>query len=139
VASETTDVTGKRGLIWVEEKIRETDAYAYQSRATGSRSAVATQRSQVPALLYTKLNSRQNDFVKFDAIEGRVLIDRKLSVTGFKKQKDDLVRMHRALAQNASLGFSGVIELPTRGEVRKVRRMLSRLGANKHLKVRLAK
>ncbi|ATE71069.1 putative Ig domain-containing protein [Lysobacter capsici] len=130
-----------RGLIFVQEpqgNFAKTSVQ-YESRAAGAFSDVASQRRGVPALRYDHPNPSSNtyDFVKFDGIEpdGLTLIDRKLSITTFKKQIDSLRRASLAVSQNP--GYKAVFELPSQAEVRNALRILQRNGIT-NIKVRVA-
>jgi filamentous hemagglutinin len=125
-----------RGLTWVQETptSRDLRVINYQGSAPSARSVIATRRPEVPALRFTNPNEAGQNLVRFDGMEGTVLIDRKLSVTTRPKQKDDLQRMAVALHQNP--GYSGRIEVPNEREARRVSRILRELGINDVLSVR---
>jgi filamentous hemagglutinin len=100
------------------------DARFYEDGATGARSSLLSKCRQVPVLDRT-LPDGTIVSVKFDGIDGRVLIDRKRSVTSFKKSKDQALRQSQALREN---GMSGRWEVPNDAEASRARKMLSDLG-----------
>ena len=63
--------------------------------------------------------------VRFDGAEGRVLIDRKISVTTFPKSQRQALHQSRALEQH---GLTGRWEVPTQAERVRALRMFQRLG-----------
>ena len=65
----------------------------------------------MPALRFDNPNPRGKKEVRFDGLDGDVLVDRKLSITGRSKQARDLQRMWDALRQNP--GQIARIEVPT--------------------------
>lgn len=96
----------------------------YEDAATGARSSLATKRSQVPVLDRT-LPDGSKATVKFDGIDGNVLIDRKTRVTTFPKSKDQALRQSHALREN---GYTGRWEVPNSAEATRARKMLEDLG-----------
>ena len=100
------------------------EAYAYQSGATGARSNRLTGRGQAPALDYLGPDGVRLS-VKFDGLEGAVLIDRKISVHTGEKTRALARRQSEALRQN---GLTGVWELPTEAEAARAQQLLVREG-----------
>lgn len=63
----------------------------YNDSATGARSNPATQSGQAPALERTMPDGSIR-LVKFDGVDGEVLVDRKISVVTTSKSKDQALR-----------------------------------------------
>ena len=96
------------GLTWVAENARMSpEALAYQSGATGARSGIA------PALRY----SDRSGLVRFDGLDGRVLIDRKLSFYSTPKARLALDRASMAVKQNPF--YSLRIEVPNMAQYKR--------------------
>jgi filamentous hemagglutinin len=96
----------------------------YEDAATGARSSIPTQRRQVPVLDRTLPDGTKAQ-VKFDGIDGNVLIDRKTSITTFPKSKSQAMRQSEALSQN---GLTGRWEVPNESQAARARKMLGDLG-----------
>jgi hypothetical protein len=117
-----------RGVVWVEEpRTAGAAAEAYQSTAPGARGInPVSGRREVPGLRFDNPNPNGKSVVRFDGLDGDVLVDRKLSITGRSKQARDLRRMWQALRQNQ--GHIARIEVPTEAIKRAADRRLRRLG-----------
>jgi filamentous hemagglutinin len=85
---------------------------------------IASKRSQVPTLEFEDPSGNVRQ-VKFDGIDGDVLIDRKTSVTTFESSKDQMLRQSEALRQN---GYKGRWEVPDNAEQAVARKLLDELG-----------
>jgi filamentous hemagglutinin len=95
---------------WVDENLSTNQAARdYNDSATGARSNSATQSGQAPALERT-LPDGSVRLVKFDGLDGDVLVDRKLAVVTTEKSQAQLIRQSDALSQN---GLTGRWEVPT--------------------------
>jgi hypothetical protein len=106
-----------RGLTWVAENARMSpEAFAYQSGATGARAGVA------PALRY----SDRSGLVRFDGLDGRLLIDRKLSFYSTPKARLALDRASMAVRQNPF--YSLRIEVPNMVQYKRGMRLLGEQG-----------
>ncbi|NNA70104.1 hypothetical protein [Pseudomonas gessardii] len=81
----------------------------YNDSATGARSNPATQSGQAPALERT-MPDGSTRLVKFDGMDGKVLVDRKISVVTTSKSKDQVLRQSDVLSQN---GLTARWEVPT--------------------------
>ena len=126
---------GGRTVRWVDESATmSSQARLYQSGAAGARSNVATRSPQAPQVSYTAADG-STKVVRFDGLEGNVLIDRKVSVTTFPKSQDQALRQSRALQQN---GFTGRWEVPSAAEAARAQRMLQQLGIT-NIEVRIIK
>nr|WP_242628955.1 hemagglutinin repeat-containing protein [Xanthomonas oryzae] len=89
-AAEKRELTGE--ITWVDEKASMgPKARNYNDSAPGARSNVETQSSQAPAItrITPEGTARQ---VKFDGVDGDVLVDRKISVVTTPKVKDQALR-----------------------------------------------
>jgi hypothetical protein len=98
-------------------------ARVYDEGAMGSRSNIETQKGQALTLARTTSDGRTAT-VRFDGVDGDVLIDRKLSVVTTKKVKGQVLRQSEALQQN---GLTGRWEVPTQAQAARATRMFSRL------------
>jgi filamentous hemagglutinin len=95
-----------------------------EDAATGARSSIPSQTRQVPVLDRT-LPDGTSAPVKFDGIDGNVLIDRKTTVTTFPKSEAQALRQSEALQQN---GLTGRWEVPNETQAARARKMLNGLG-----------
>jgi filamentous hemagglutinin len=110
---------------WVDETAAMSPrAFAYQSGAPGARSNMLTRRLQSPVLLYERPDGVLQP-LRFDGLEGNVLIDRKVSVTTFRKSQVQALHQSEALSQT---GLSGRWEVPTASAAARARTMLEKLG-----------
>jgi len=108
---------GRSSVRWVEENANMGGAArAYERGAAGAREGLA------PALV-----GPGGNLVKFDGIEGSVLIDRKVAVTTFPKAYYQAFRQSQALKAN---GFLGRWEVPTQAEANRATAIFNRLGIN---------
>jgi RHS repeat-associated protein len=133
VAGPSRRTTGIDTVRWVDEggNLRAgrspgmpSDAYEYQSQATGARSNASTGRSQAPRLEYTDATG-ESATVKFDGLEGIRLIDRKTAIhTGPKTQ---LLAQRQSMAL-AKQGLEGVWEVPNASEAARATKLLQDLG-----------
>ena len=99
-------------------------ARKFEDAALGARSRIATKRRQVPVLDRT-LPDGKKAAVKFDGIDGNVLIDRKIFITTFPKSKSQALRQAQALSEN---GLSGRWEVPSLSQASRARKLLRDLG-----------
>jgi hypothetical protein len=112
-------------VTWVDENAAmSARAHNYNDAATGARSNLATQSSQAPAIERT-LSDGSATIVKFDGLDGSVLIDRKLSVVTTNKAKNQALRQSQALSEN---GLTGRWEVPTQAEANRAIKMFNELG-----------
>ena len=113
-----------RGLKWTDENAHMSKrARDYGDSATGARSNIHTQSSQVPALLYDNPFGGRNS-VRFDGLDGDVLIDRKISTYGSKKAKLQARRQAAAAQQN---GKCVRWEVPNQAAATRAKNMLEDL------------
>ncbi|WP_208605643.1 hypothetical protein [Rhizobium aegyptiacum] len=99
-------------------------ARLYDDGAIGSRSNVETQKGQAPTLTRTTPDG-QKASVRFDGVDGDVLIDRKISVVTTQKVKDQVLRQSEALQQN---GLSGRWEVPNQSQADRATKIFKDLG-----------
>ncbi|WP_207306886.1 hypothetical protein [Xanthomonas oryzae] len=122
-AAEKRELTGE--ITWVDEKASMgPKARNYNDSAPGARSNVETQSSQAPAItrITPEGTARQ---VKFDGVDGDVLVDRKISVVTTPKVKDQALRQSQALSEQ---GLSGRWEVPTQAQANRAQKMFDELG-----------
>lgn len=101
-----------------------TRARAYDDGAMGSRSSIETRKGQAPALTRTTADGKTAS-VRFDGVEGDVLIDRKLSVVTTPKAKNQVLRQSEALEQN---GLTARWEVPTQAQANRAIKVFEELG-----------
>lgn len=80
----------------------------------------------MPAL-QRRLSNGTVSQVKFDGIDGNVLIDRKVSVTTFEKSKIQALRQSEALQQN---GLTGRWEVPSQAQANRANSLFNELKIN---------
>ncbi len=111
-------------ITWVDENAGMSSAARnYDDGATGARSNVETQRRQAPALTRTTEDGG-TALVRFDGVDGDVLIDRKVSVVTTAKAKNQATRQSAALAEN---GLTARWEVPTQTQANRANRMFEEL------------
>ncbi|EJL98177.1 putative hemagglutinin, partial [Pseudomonas sp. GM102] len=110
---------------WVDENAgMSSRARDYNDTATGARSNPATQSGQAPALERT-MPDGSTRLVKFDGVDGDVLVDRKISVVTTSKSKDQALRQSDVLSQN---GLTARWEVPTQAQAARAQKMFDELG-----------
>jgi filamentous hemagglutinin len=110
---------------WVDENAGMSKiARDYNDSATGARSNPVTQSGQAPALERT-MPDGSTRLVKFDGVDGDVLVDRKISVVTTNKAKDQALRQSEVLNQN---GLTGRWEVSSDAQAARATKMLSDLG-----------
>ncbi|WP_250157080.1 pre-toxin TG domain-containing protein [Achromobacter deleyi] len=110
---------------WVDENAgMSSRARDYNDSATGARSNPATQTGQAPALERT-MPDESTRLVKFDGVDGDVLVDRKISVVTTSKSKDQALRQSDVLSQN---GLTARWEVPTQAQAARAQKMFDELG-----------
>ncbi|WP_193557084.1 hypothetical protein, partial [Pseudomonas viridiflava] len=110
---------------WVDENAgMSSRARDYNDSATGARSNPATQSGQAPALERTMPDGSIR-LVKFDGVDGEVLVDRKISVVTTSKSKDQALRQSDVLSQN---GLTARWEVPTQAQANRAQKMFDELG-----------
>jgi len=112
---------------FVDESASMSDrARRFEDSAIGARSNPVTRSGQAPQLT-RKLTDGTERPVRFDGLEGDVLIDRKLSVVTTKKAQNQAVRQSEALSQN---GYRGRWEVPNESQKRRAESMFKKLDIN---------
>lgn len=112
-------------ITWIDEGASMSPrARAYDEGALGSRSNVDTKMGQAPTLSRTAADG-QTTTVRFDGVDGDVLIERKLSVVTSSKAKAQALRQSEALQQN---GLTGRWEVPTQSQANRASKMFNELG-----------
>ena len=110
---------------WVDENASMSNqARDYQATAAGARSNPATRSPQAPQLEYTDGRGERRA-VRFDGVEGNVVIDRKLSVVTTAKARNQALRQSEALRQN---GLMGRWEVSSQAEANRATKMFKELG-----------
>jgi RHS repeat-associated protein len=112
-------------VTWVDEKAAmKPNARDYQATAAGARSNPATRSPQAPQISYTN-SAGSNKTVRFDGVDGNVMVDRKLSVVTTTKAQNQAQRQSEALRQN---NLRGRWEVPTQAEANRAAGMFKKLG-----------
>jgi len=133
IADELT-IAGKK-VFWVEENAgMSQQARDYNDSATGAQSNPDTKKGLAPALERT-LSDGTTKLVKFDGVDGEVLVDRKISVVTTNKSKDQALRQSEALSQN---GLEGRWEVSSETQANRAIKMLNDLGIS-NIKVKVVK
>ncbi|HHY6272031.1 TPA: type VI secretion system tube protein TssD [Salmonella enterica] len=120
---------------WVDENAGMSQrARNYNDSATGARSNIHTQKGQAPTIdrTDTKNNNRP---VRFDGVDGNVMIDRKISVVTTQKAKDQAIRQSDALKNNK---MTGRWEVPNQTQANRAQKMFDELGI-KNIEVKIVK
>jgi len=114
----------KEKVTWVDENATmKPDARQYQDCATGARCNVVTQRQQAPSIERT-LEDGSKKVVRFDGLDGDILIDRKISVVTTSKAKEQALRQSQALKEN---GMTARWEVPTQTQANRAEKMFREL------------
>ncbi len=109
---------------WVDENAAMSKrARKYDDGAIGARSNALTKMPQAPQLMRT-LEDGVTRGVRFDGLDGDILIDRKISVVTTRKAKGQALRQSQALSEN---GLTGRWEVPTDAQARRAQRMFEEL------------
>ena len=110
---------------WVDENASMSQrARDYNDSASGARSNIETQKGQGPSIDRIDANG-VNKPVRFDGVDGNVMIDRKVSVVTTQKAKDQAVRQSEALKNN---GMTGRWEVPSQAQANRAQKMFDELG-----------
>jgi len=100
------------------------NARQYQDCATGARCNAVTQNSQAPSIERTLPDGSKKP-VRFDGLDGDVLIDRKTSVVTTSKAKEQALRQSQSLKEN---GMTARWEVPTQTQANRAEKMFRELG-----------
>ncbi|QIK15143.1 filamentous hemagglutinin N-terminal domain-containing protein [Leclercia sp. 29361] len=118
---------------WVDENARMSNrARDYNDSASGARSNIETKKGQAPAIdrIDDKGVTRP---VRFDGVEGNIMIDRKISVVTTAKAKNQALRQSEALQNN---GMTGRWEVPNQTQANRAQKMFDELGI-KNIEVKI--
>ncbi|MEO7688804.1 MAG: LysM peptidoglycan-binding domain-containing protein [Sphingomonas sp.] len=114
-------------VVWVDENVGLKGlAKDYNDSAMGARSNPFTKTGQAPALERTMPDGTTR-LVKFDGVDGNVMVDRKVAIVTTQKAKDQALRQSEVLAQN---GLTGRWEVPTVAQQTRAVKMLNTLNVN---------
>lgn len=109
----------------VDENAHMSDeAREYQDSAEGARSNAETRKGQAPSLNRTLPDGKKRP-VRFDGVDGKVMIDRKISIYTTKKAKNAAKRQSQALAEN---NLKGRWEVPNQAEANRAQKIFDELG-----------
>jgi filamentous hemagglutinin len=106
----------------------------YNDSVSGARSNAISGNSQAPSLKYSNKDGIEKT-VRFDGIEDKILIDRKLAVVTTEKARNQALRQSEALEQN---GLLGRWEVPTESELNRALKMFEELNV-KNIGVKVVK
>lgn len=98
----------------------------YNDSALGARSNPLTKSGQAPALERTMADGTKR-LVKFDGVDGQVMVDRKVSIVTTQKAMDQALRQSEVLQQN---GLTGRWEVPNVAQQTRAVKMLNNLKIN---------
>ncbi|WP_371189180.1 hypothetical protein [Enterobacter sp. KBR-315C3_2022] len=118
---------------WVDENARMSNrARDYNDSASGARSNIETKKGQAPAIdrIDDKGVTRP---VRFDGVEGNIMIDRKISVVTTANAKNQALRQSEALQNN---GMTGRWEVPNQTQANRAQKMFDELGI-KNIEVKI--
>jgi len=120
---------------WVDENAGMSQrARDYNDSATGARSNIDTQKGQAPTIDRIDANGNSKP-VRFDGVNGNVMIDRKISVVTTQKAKNQALRQSEALKNN---GMTGRWEVPNQTQANRAQKMFDELGI-KNIEVKIVK
>lgn len=109
----------------VDENAHMSDeAREYQDSAEGARSNAETRKGQAPSLNRTLPDGKKR-LVRFDGVDDKVMIDRKISIYTTKKAKNAAKRQSQALAEN---NLKGRWEVPNQAEAKRAQKIFDELG-----------
>ncbi|WP_262420563.1 hemagglutinin repeat-containing protein [Pantoea vagans] len=110
---------------WVDENANMSQrARDYNDSASGARSNIENQKGQAPSIERIDANG-VNKPVRFDGVDGNVMIDRKVSVVTTQKVKNQALRQSEALKNN---GMTGRWEVPNQAQANRAQKMFDELG-----------
>lgn len=133
-AAEELTLSAKR-TVWVEENAGMSQkARDYNDSASGARSNPDTKMGLAPAL-ERKMSDGSVRLVKFDGVDGEIMVDRKISVVTTDKAKDQALRQSEALNQN---GLTGRWEVSSDAQATRAIKMLNDLGIS-NIQVKVVK
>jgi hypothetical protein len=111
-------------ITWVDENVGLKGlAKDYNDSAMGARSNILTKSGQAPAL-ERMMPDGTTRLVKFDGVDGSIMIDRKLSIVTTSKAQAQALRQSEVLNQN---GLTGLWEVPSVAQQNRAVKMLNNL------------
>lgn len=120
---------------WVDENAgMSLRAKNYNDSATGARSNITTKKGQAPTINRTDIENNSKP-VRFDGVDGNVMIDRKVSVVTTAKAKDQAIRQSNALKNN---NMTGRWEVPNQTQANRAQKMFDELQI-KNIEVKIVK
>lgn len=127
------DASHEINVKWVDENAgMSSRARDYNDSASGARSNIDTQKGQAPTIDRIDESGKSRP-VRFDGVDGDVMIDRKISVVTTPKAKNQAVRQSEALKNN---GMTGRWEVPNQAQANRAQKMFDELGI-KNIEVKI--
>lgn len=127
------DASHEINVKWVDENAgMSSRARDYNDSASGARSNIDTQKGQAPTIDRID-DAGKNRPVRFDGVDGNVMIDRKISVVTTPKAKNQAIRQSEALKNN---GMTGRWEVPNQSQANRAQKMFDELGI-KNIEVKI--
>ncbi|WP_232216583.1 MULTISPECIES: VENN motif pre-toxin domain-containing protein [Brenneria] len=118
---------------WVDENASMSErARNYNDSASGARSNIETQKGQAPSIERVDADGKAKS-VRFDGVDGNVMVDRKISVVTTQKAKNQALRQSEALKNN---GMTGRWEVPNQAQANRAQKMFDELGI-KNIEVKI--
>ncbi|MFP1771161.1 VENN motif pre-toxin domain-containing protein, partial [Lonsdalea quercina] len=118
---------------WVDENASMSQrARNYNDSASGARSNIETQKGQAPSIERVDADGKAKS-VRFDGVDGNVMVDRKISVVTTQKAKNQALRQSEALKNN---GMTGRWEVPNQAQANRAQKMFDELGI-KNIEVKI--
>lgn len=122
-------------VTWVDENAgMSLRARNYNDSASGARSNINTKKGQAPTINRTDIDNNSKP-VRFDGVDGNVMIDRKISVVTTPKAKDQAKRQSNALKNN---NMTGRWEVPNQTQANRAQKIFDELGI-KNIEVKIVK
>ncbi|MRS92476.1 hypothetical protein GJV04_20915 [Enterobacteriaceae bacterium RIT714] len=99
-----------------------------------TRSNIETQKGQAPSIDRIDADGKSKP-VRFDGVDGDIMVDRKISVITTQKAKDQALRQSDDFKNN---GMTGRWEVTTQTQANRVQKMFDELGI-KNIEVKVVK
>jgi filamentous hemagglutinin len=118
---------------WVDENAGMSPrARDYNDSASGARSNIDTKKGQAPTIDRIDESGKSKP-VRFDGVDGDIMIDRKISVVTTPKAKNQALRQSEALKNN---GMTGRWEVPNQAQANRAQKVFDELGI-KNIEVKI--
>ncbi|QYM97699.1 hypothetical protein FGI04_18070 [Dickeya ananatis] len=118
---------------WVDENASMSQrARNYNDSASGARSNIETKKGQAPSIERVDADGKAKP-VRFDGVDGNVMVDRKISVVTTEKAKNQALRQSEALKNN---GMTGRWEVPNQAQANRAQKIFDELGI-KNIEVKI--